>query len=150
MRERLIHESPHREEMSPMRSWSSTNPRAGDSLHALRAAGSTVRPTQGTNAETSRHQCGRKDQAMNMHIYTPRLKSTGERLRLKLNDIDWIVANRYRGTLRVKGIVTDQRTGGRYRIKVRLAWPAVPVRCRLRRRFNAQILRSKAPQISQK
>jgi hypothetical protein len=30
---------------------------------------------------------------MNTHIYTPRLKNTGERLRLRLNDSDWIVAN---------------------------------------------------------
>jgi len=72
---------------------------------------------QATNAETSRHQCGRKEQIMNTHIYTPRLKNTGERLRLKLNDTDWVVANRYRGTLRVRGIVTDQKTGKRYRIK---------------------------------
>jgi hypothetical protein len=54
---------------------------------------------------------------MNTRIYTPRLKITGERLRLKLNDADWIVVNRNRGTLRVKGIVVDQRTGKRYRIK---------------------------------
>jgi hypothetical protein len=83
----------------------------------LRAAGSTVRSTEGTNAETIRHLCGRKEQIMNTHIYTPRLKSTGERLRLRLNVADWIVANRYRGTLRVKGIVTDQKTGKRYRVK---------------------------------
>jgi hypothetical protein len=51
---------------------------------------------------------------MNTHIYTPRLKNTGERLRLMLNDADWAVANLYRGTLRVKGIVTDQKTGKRY------------------------------------
>jgi hypothetical protein len=54
---------------------------------------------------------------MNTHIYTPRLKNTGERLRLMLNDADWAIANRYRGTLRVRGIVTDQNTGKRYRIK---------------------------------
>ena len=54
---------------------------------------------------------------MKTHFYTPRLKNTGERLRLILNDVDWVVANRYRGTLRVKGIVTDQKTGKRYRIK---------------------------------
>jgi len=54
---------------------------------------------------------------MNTHIYTPRLKNTGERLGLKLNHADWVVASRYRGTLRVKGIVTDQKTGKRYRIK---------------------------------
>jgi hypothetical protein len=50
-------------------------------------------------------------------LYTPRLKGTGERLRLLLNDADWVVANRYRGTFRVRGIVTDQNTGKRYRIK---------------------------------
>jgi hypothetical protein len=50
-------------------------------------------------------------------LYTPRLKGTGERLRLFLNDADWVVANRYRGTFRVRGIVTDQDTGKRYRIK---------------------------------
>jgi hypothetical protein len=83
----------------------------------MRSARSTVRPTQGIKLETSRHLCGRKDQAMKTHIYTPRLKNTGERLRLRLNEADWIVANRYRGTLRVKGIVTDQKTGKRYRIK---------------------------------
>jgi hypothetical protein len=54
---------------------------------------------------------------MNTHIYTPRIKDTGERLRLLLNDADWAVANRYRGTLRIKGVVTDQRTGKRYQIK---------------------------------
>jgi hypothetical protein len=59
----------------------------------------------------------RTDQVMNPHIYTPRLKDTGERLRLTLNDADWVVANRYRGTLRVRGIITDQKTGKRYRIK---------------------------------
>jgi len=53
----------------------------------------------------------------NTHIYTPRLKDTGERLRLTLNDVDWAVANRYRGTFRVRGVVTDQSTGKRYRIK---------------------------------
>src|ERR1019366_2103213 len=80
---------PDRKEMSPVRSWSSTNLRAGDPLHALRAAGSTVRSTEGTNAETIRHLCGRKEQIMNTHIYTPRLKSTGERLRLRLNVANW-------------------------------------------------------------
>lgn len=54
---------------------------------------------------------------MNAHIYTPRLKETGERLRLMLNDADWAIANRHRGMLRVKGVVTDQSTGKRYRIK---------------------------------
>jgi len=54
---------------------------------------------------------------MNAHIYTPRLKDTGERLRLWLNDADLTVASRYRGTLRVKGIVTDQKTAKRYRIR---------------------------------
>jgi hypothetical protein len=54
---------------------------------------------------------------MNTNIYTPRLKDTGERLRLMLNDADWAIANCYRGTLRNKGIVTDQNTGKRYRIK---------------------------------
>jgi hypothetical protein len=51
------------------------------------------------------------------HIYTPRLKDSGERLKLMLDDADWIVANRYRGTLRVRGIITDQSTGKRYQIK---------------------------------
>lgn len=64
-----------------------------------------------------RHTCGRKDQAMNTHIYTPQLEDTGGRLRLMLNDADWAVANRYRGTLRVRGVVTDRKTGKRYRIK---------------------------------
>ena len=50
-------------------------------------------------------------------LYTPRRKDTGERLRLLLNDADWVVANRYQGTFRVRGIVTDQNTGKRYRIK---------------------------------
>jgi hypothetical protein len=54
---------------------------------------------------------------MNTHVYTPRFKHTGERLRLVLNDADWAIANRFRGTLRVKGVVTDQSTGKRYRIK---------------------------------
>ncbi|MGA8222321.1 MAG: hypothetical protein WB780_11760 [Candidatus Acidiferrales bacterium] len=49
--------------------------------------------------------------------YTPRLKGTDERLRLVLNDGDWAIANRHRGTLRVRGVVTDQNTGKRYRIK---------------------------------
>src|SRR6266853_569490 len=108
---------PDREEMSALRSWSGTNLRAGDSVHVMRSAGSTVRPVQATNAQTSRYQCDGKDRIMNTHICTPRLKNTGERLRLGLNDADWVVANRYRGTLRVKGIVTDQKTGKRYRIK---------------------------------
>jgi len=51
------------------------------------------------------------------HMYTPRLKDNDERLKLILDDADWIVANRYRGTLRVRGIITDQSTGKRYRIK---------------------------------
>ncbi len=50
-------------------------------------------------------------------LYTPRRKGTGERLRLLLNDADWVIANRYRGTFRVRGIVTDQNTGKCYRIK---------------------------------
>jgi hypothetical protein len=54
---------------------------------------------------------------MTTQVYAPRLKDTGERLRLILNDTDWAVANRYRGTLRVRGTVTDQKTGKRYRIK---------------------------------
>lgn len=54
---------------------------------------------------------------MNTHVYTPRLKETGERLQLMLNDADWVSANRHRGTLRVRGIVTDQSTGKHYRIK---------------------------------
>jgi len=54
---------------------------------------------------------------MNTHLYTPRHKATGERLRLRLNETDWAIANRYRGTLRVRGIVTDRKTGKRYRIK---------------------------------
>ena len=62
----------------------------------------------------------------NIHIYTPRLKDTGERLRLMLNDEDWAVVNRYRGTLWVRGVVTDQKTGKRYRIK----GAACGLRCR--------------------
>jgi hypothetical protein len=54
---------------------------------------------------------------MNTYVYTPRLKTTGERLRLVLNDRDWVIANLYRGTFRVRGVVTDQITGKRYRIK---------------------------------
>lgn len=54
---------------------------------------------------------------MKKHIYTPRLRGTGARLQLTLNDADWAVLNRHRGTLRVKGVVTDQKTGKRYRIK---------------------------------
>jgi hypothetical protein len=72
---------------------------------------------QATNAEVSRYLCGRKDLMMNTHIYTPRLKKTGARLRLSLNQSDRVVANRYRGTFRVRGIVTDQKTGKRYQIK---------------------------------
>jgi hypothetical protein len=53
---------------------------------------------------------------MNTYIYTPRLKASGERLQLVLNDADWAVANRHRGTLRVRGIITDLNTGKRYRI----------------------------------
>jgi hypothetical protein len=53
---------------------------------------------------------------MKTHICTPRLKETSERLQLSLNDADWEIANRYRGTLRVKGTVTDQKTGKHYRI----------------------------------
>lgn len=64
---------------------------------------------------------------MNTYIYTPRLKATGERLQLVLNDTDWAVANRYRGTLRVRGIITDQKTGTRYRIKG--AACGLPCRC---------------------
>jgi hypothetical protein len=59
----------------------------------------------------------RKDQVMSPHIFTPRLKDASERLQLMLNDADWVVVNRYRGTLRVRGDVTDQTTGKRYRIK---------------------------------
>lgn len=54
---------------------------------------------------------------MKEHIYTPRLKATGNRLQLTLKESDWAVANRYRGTLRVRGVVMDQKTGKRYRIK---------------------------------
>ena len=50
------------------------------------------------------------------HLFTPRLK-TGKRLALHLSDADWEIVNRYRGTLRIKGVVTDQDTGKRYRIK---------------------------------
>jgi len=64
---------------------------------------------------------------MNTYIYTPRLKARGERLRLVLNGADWAVANRYRGTLRARGIVTDQNTGKRYRIKG--APCGLPCRC---------------------
>ena len=91
--------------------------RTGDPLCAMRSVRSTVRSMERTNAEWHRRLRGREDQSMNTHIYTPRLKNTGERLRLKLNDADWVVVNRNRGTLRVKGIVTDQKTGKRYRIK---------------------------------
>src|ERR1700704_3995483 len=94
---------PDREDVSPLRSWFGTKSRAGDSLRPMRSVRSTVHSMEGTNAETSRHACGRKDRAMNTHIYTPRLKNTGERLGLKLNHADWVVASRYRGTLRVKG-----------------------------------------------
>jgi hypothetical protein len=55
---------PYREEMPFMQTRFGTDPWAGDPLHALRAHGSTVRPTEGTKTETSRHQCGRKDRAM--------------------------------------------------------------------------------------
>ena len=59
----------------------------------------------------------RKDQVMSPHNFTPRRKDGSERLQLMLNDADWVVANRYRGTLRVRGVVTDQNTGKRYRIR---------------------------------
>jgi hypothetical protein len=49
-------------------------------------------------------------------IFTPRL-ATGERLRLALNTADVARVNKHRGTLRVKGVVTDQNTGRRYRIR---------------------------------
>ncbi len=51
------------------------------------------------------------------HLFTPRLSKTGKRLALRLSDADWVIANRHHGTLRVRGIVTDQNTGKRYRIK---------------------------------
>jgi hypothetical protein len=51
------------------------------------------------------------------HLFTPRLSKTGKRLALRLSDPDWAVANRHRGSLRIKGVVTDQTTGRRYRIK---------------------------------
>jgi hypothetical protein len=54
---------------------------------------------------------------MNTHLYTPRFKDSEERLRLELNDADWEVANRHRGTFRIRGVVTDQNTGKRYLIK---------------------------------
>jgi len=54
---------------------------------------------------------------MQTYTYTPRLKNTGERLQLMLNEVDWMVANQCRGTFRVRGIVTDQKTGKRYRIQ---------------------------------
>ncbi len=63
------------------------------------------------------YSCSGKDQTMSTHIYTPRIKETGERLKLELDDADWEVANRYRGTRRVRGTVTDKTTGKRYRIK---------------------------------
>jgi hypothetical protein len=50
------------------------------------------------------------------HLFTPRLKK-GKRLALRLSHSDWVIVNRYRGTLRIKGVVTDQTTGKRYRIK---------------------------------
>src|SRR5882672_2320796 len=75
--------APDREEMSSLQSWFGTNSRAGDSLRAMRSARSTVHSIQGTNAGTSRYLRGRKDQVMTTHTYTPRLKNTGERLRLK-------------------------------------------------------------------
>jgi hypothetical protein len=51
------------------------------------------------------------------HLFTPRLSTTGKRLALRLSDADWVIANRHRGTRRIKGVVTDQNTGKRYRIK---------------------------------
>src|SRR5258708_37677334 len=63
--------------------------RTGDPLCAMRSVRSTVRSMERTNAEWHRRLRGREDQSMNTHIYTPRLKNTGERLRLKLNGADW-------------------------------------------------------------
>ncbi|MBZ5697647.1 MAG: hypothetical protein LAN18_03780 [Acidobacteriia bacterium] len=51
------------------------------------------------------------------HLFTPKLSKTGKRLALRLSDADWAIANRHHGTLRIKGVVTDQATGKRYRIK---------------------------------
>lgn len=51
------------------------------------------------------------------HLFTPKLSTTGKRLALRLSDADWAIANRYRGTFKVRGIVTDLGTGKRYRIK---------------------------------
>ena len=51
------------------------------------------------------------------HLFTPRLGKTGKRLALRLSDADWQIVNRYRGSFRVRGIVTDLETGKRYRIK---------------------------------
>ena len=51
------------------------------------------------------------------HLYTPKLACTGKRIALNLSDADWAVANRYRGTFRVKGVIVDLNTGKRYRIK---------------------------------
>lgn len=61
----------------------------------------------------------RQQQVVNApgHLFTPRLRTTGKRLALSLSDADWAIANRHHGTLRVRGIVTDQNTGKRYRIK---------------------------------
>jgi hypothetical protein len=50
-------------------------------------------------------------------IFTPRLESTGERLRLALNPADVARLNKHRGTLRIKGVVVDQATGKKYRIR---------------------------------
>ena len=51
------------------------------------------------------------------HLFTPKLSKTGKRLALRLSDADWVIANRHRGTLRIKGVITNQATGKRYRIK---------------------------------
>src|SRR5712692_10589676 len=72
-------------------------------------------------------------------LYTPRLKGTGERLRLLLNDEDWVVANRYRGTFRARELspirTQANATESRARLVVCSAG-ATP----LQRRFNARIL----------
>ncbi len=51
------------------------------------------------------------------HLFTPRLIKTGMRLALHLSDADWEIANRLRGTFKVRGIVMDLDTRKRYRIK---------------------------------
>src|SRR5260221_2407570 len=76
---------PDREDVSPLRSWSGTDLRAGDSLRPMRSVRSTVRSMEGAKAGTGRNLRGGKDQGMKTHFYTPRLKNTGERLRLNLN-----------------------------------------------------------------